>query len=45
MVNEKKKVVLTRILESCANEIVVPPEIFANLMKKLDERKSGQYNC
>lgn len=41
MVNEKEKPVLTRILESCASEIKVPPEIFANLMKMLDERKSG----
>lgn len=41
MVNENKKPVLTRILESCASEIKVPPEIFARLMKHLDERKDG----
>lgn len=44
MVNESKKPVLTKILESCANEIIVPPEILARLMKRLDERKDGQYN-
>ncbi len=41
MTNETKKLVLTKILEICASDIEVPPQILARLMKQLDERKNG----